>query len=118
MSQLDRELVLSTWVSGPPPANSETMEMISFSSPFQWITRSPNVAANAWLLGSLGTWAMAETDKDLEEAKRIMARMLRMPPKPHKAESRPGPKRMSQTESWQDAPKPKPAAKPAKGARR
>jgi len=26
-------------------------------------------------------------DKDLEEAKRIMARMLSMPPKPHKAES-------------------------------
>ena len=30
---------------------------------------------------------MAEDDKDLEEAKRIMARMLSMPPKPHKAES-------------------------------
>jgi hypothetical protein len=25
-------------------------------------------------------------DKDLEEAKRIMARLLSMPPKPHKAE--------------------------------
>jgi hypothetical protein len=26
-------------------------------------------------------------DKDLEEAKRVMARMLSMPPKPHKVES-------------------------------
>jgi hypothetical protein len=51
-------------------------------------------------------------DKDLEEAKRIMARMLSMPPKPHKAESRPGPKRKPQTDSRQDAPKPKPARKP------
>jgi hypothetical protein len=53
-------------------------------------------------------------DKDPEEAKRIMARMLSMPPKPHKAESRPGPKRKPQADSRQDAPKPKPVAKPAK----
>ena len=57
--------------------------------------------------------AMAD-DKTLEEAKRIMARMLSMPPKLHKAESRPGPKRKPQTDSRHDAPKPRPATKPAK----
>jgi hypothetical protein len=39
---------------------------------------------------SLGVTSMASgmsDDRDLEEAKRIMARMLSMPPKPHKAES-------------------------------
>jgi hypothetical protein len=63
-----------------------------------------------------GKLFMAE-DKDLEEAKRIMARMLSMPAKPHKAESRPGPKRKPQTDAVKDAGKPKPSRKPkaAKG---
>jgi hypothetical protein len=55
-------------------------------------------------------------DKDLEEAKRIMARMLSMPPKPHKAESRPGPKGRSRTDPQRDAPKPR-HAKPGKKPR-
>jgi len=48
---------------------------------------------------------MSDQGKDhLEEAKRIMARMLSMPPKPHKAESAKGRK-----------PAAKPAPKAAKG---
>ena len=61
--------------------------------------------------------AMSDTDNDLEVAKRIMARMLSMPPKPQKSESRPGPRRKPQTDPVRDAPKPKPTRKPkaAKG---